>query len=1630
MELWWGKFSFEGMPAFRDQEDGMYWVWDPESKTYTKKQKVDQPDRGHQTGGDNNLFDPVQHTEWPGVPELEGHMANVSWPPCPNCRQTAGFSNYKFMRGYLQCNNCAHLATAEKLAELYHLGPNPNPPSNWWDEGVPHGQQTLAAEFVPEGQVKCPNCQETTDMPQCPYCQKDLTPEWHKEQQKIDYLSQPQNVNSEFTSWPDREPKRNRMKTDDSFPSMISKVASEDQCPACGQVDDWLYNGKCWGCGYDPFHPESLDLPGDTAFPENWAQPKAVRDYNLEDLESEGLNEHEQAAIKRLVLEVQQGLQHEATSYWDLTPRQLAQEYRYIPFDKEAGWEDEPVDPNQEMVPVNWTPPAPARSLEEVRATMQQYGQGTRPNQTRRKIRNNTYLEDLGDGGIGLRLHNTYVLKWYPDRIILNSGGWSSQVTRNRMNEWIPGQVMTYRREVFYIPPNTDPYAGGQYVWGDKSRWVPYQDGMAVDYQGNVLDEGRGFSPHYYSFNREAGWEDEPVDLNQQMLPVNWTPPAFKSFEEIQQMMQQYGQGTRPNQTRRKVKSNTYLEQLDDGGIGLHRCGSYVAIWYPDRIVLTAERWDDSGRTWDTLNEWIPGTTTNTYQGRFYVPPNTDPYVWGQSMWEDASQWIPYKGGMTIDYQGNVLDKSRGFSPHYYSFTLVQKLASQKLSQDEWDEWFNSGQAITEVGKWLQDKKGQIFVDQGLNSTHENIAAQNGVEWKAGIGAIGSVYNDNTADIQIIFPGAAVDPTAIQAQLQSSFGPVQLREMASAQGSDQKGTTFKPEVIQGGQWVIPPGQQGNVPITGQAWVKERSNGVRFSPEMVLVTEHLMTDDFEIYAQGVKAIITATGGLTSHAAQLAQSDLIPVIVGIGAEYNKIETGNYLKIDPARQDITVLPYLTADATPLQRNQVWNDILQYQRGREEILPTFAHYDEERAWRQANDPKLDGCPECEAPMAERDSTKFCPDCGHKQPIINVQAAEQKTAFAPAALALLGRLGLGAGAAAAGEGAAAGAAGAAPGGIGALMRGAMSPRNLLQGQGIRSMMPGQQGAGQAPEPQMQQDPNAWMQGTLSGVKTSIPLQNPDEVPDEIPDDEPFYIPTPEEEEERKRKREREREREKEPQKVPASVKQAETFGEEEAGWATKNRGENTDPEHDGSGASFKEKGDSPELLKDVNDSGGTKNDDAEEAGRLQGGGDPQKALELFNNNLPLIVEFATSEDDGSTHPILMALDEMLEAAFPGYKDAVEEAVETIEEATGEDIDQDNEEGESEEHQEKVDKPEVVASVWHYGFENTMPMAQPAPTIPVPGQAGTCQLCGQSHMPGTPCPTTPGSPVVQQPGAFGEMPGQQPVNSPTVQRVVTYVEEDGPIFEDESSLNHFEQSHPEIDDNTRLVEADASHMHHQHKRKDDFGDFGDYDSEEDVDPDLGDPEHGFTFVDEDGDPLVEGQDYELLSAEYAIPDKITVEQIDGDTMIFTIHSGDVDYRDELSGDDIETFGYKFTSPESDGIDSVSDFEMEDEDPIRPGHDPIPQVDDLTEPATVVSSLEEYTGSFRGDNPNNRDWLMEGQRVDVDPALMEKLAGKDYTPREQREFIDEDGTARNLDKLDLDGTHYVLDDDLGTGDTLW
>jgi len=84
-------------------------------------------------------------------------------------------------------------------------------------------------------------------------------------------------------------------------------------------------------------------------------------------------------------------------------------------------------------------------------------------NAERRKVGNNTYAEILHDGSVGIVLHSTYVVKIHPDNsATLNTGGWYTSTTKDRINKYSPVRVYQKRGE-WYLNNGT-----------------PYKDGMVV----------------------------------------------------------------------------------------------------------------------------------------------------------------------------------------------------------------------------------------------------------------------------------------------------------------------------------------------------------------------------------------------------------------------------------------------------------------------------------------------------------------------------------------------------------------------------------------------------------------------------------------------------------------------------------------------------------------------------------------------------------------------------------------------------------------------------------------------------------------------------------------------------------------------------------------------------------------------------------------------------------------------------------------------------------------------------------------------------------------------------------------------------------------------------------------------
>lgn len=87
-------------------------------------------------------------------------------------------------------------------------------------------------------------------------------------------------------------------------------------------------------------------------------------------------------------------------------------------------------------------------------------------NRDTRKVGNNTYAEILHDGSVGILLHSTYVVKIHEDNTYtLNSGGWQTLTTKDRINQYSPRYVYQKNFEWFVkINDKSYPFVDGMVV--------------------------------------------------------------------------------------------------------------------------------------------------------------------------------------------------------------------------------------------------------------------------------------------------------------------------------------------------------------------------------------------------------------------------------------------------------------------------------------------------------------------------------------------------------------------------------------------------------------------------------------------------------------------------------------------------------------------------------------------------------------------------------------------------------------------------------------------------------------------------------------------------------------------------------------------------------------------------------------------------------------------------------------------------------------------------------------------------------------------------------------------------------------------------------------------------------------
>lgn len=96
-----------------------------------------------------------------------------------------------------------------------------------------------------------------------------------------------------------------------------------------------------------------------------------------------------------------------------------------------------------------------------------------------KKVGNNSYLHKVDGDKVAYKLHETDIVIFSPKEIELNSGGWQTPTTKDRINRALSlGGI----GNILY------QYNGNWYVNNNKegSEGIPFTDGMKIDYTGNV----------------------------------------------------------------------------------------------------------------------------------------------------------------------------------------------------------------------------------------------------------------------------------------------------------------------------------------------------------------------------------------------------------------------------------------------------------------------------------------------------------------------------------------------------------------------------------------------------------------------------------------------------------------------------------------------------------------------------------------------------------------------------------------------------------------------------------------------------------------------------------------------------------------------------------------------------------------------------------------------------------------------------------------------------------------------------------------------------------------------------------------------------------------------------------------
>lgn len=172
------------------------------------------------------------------------------------------------------------------------------------------------------------------------------------------------------------------------------------------------------------------------------------------------------------------------------------------------------------------------------------------------------------------------------------------------------------------------------------------------------------------------------------------------------------------------------------------------------------------------------------------------------------------------------------------------------------------------------------------------------------------------------------------------------------------------------------------------------------------------------------------------------------------------------------------------------------------------------------------------------------------------------------------------------------------------------------------------------------------------------------------------------------------------------------------------------------------------------------------------------------------------------------------------------------------------------------------------------------------------------------------------------------------------------------------------------------------------------------------------WTDANGNPLIEGQHYKLQSPKYDAPDEVIIKDTKSPNKLVVEIKSDlgISYEDEITPESVANNGFQFM-PDSRPESEHSEFSPETNNEY-PFYDEPGGVSDVSDLPTPVSHMSEP-------ETDSLSYLMQdtGQFDGVDPVTVAKVAGKDFSHNEQMNFINEAGLARNIEELDLSGSHY-------------